>query len=638
MGNKEKWDRPYTNKLYLHPPLAERIALLCPDLKILDLALKDDGTHVGQEGIGILFLHGKELEGFERDGTSFREVVGGLPIYEAHARAECDVSVEAFCNFERNPTVFFKVTLSNSSENEICDRIAIMPRSGRETYMLNQHQEGYNPYRPNYKNWFMLKRTWRELDGGVAADDRGLLRLKSDDIEIRWMTDSENGHRFAAADCFCVNYRVKPGESAIVYGALRASTDRDPIADFDYEAERIKAEEGWLRINDGIRIAPDTDDEAYLVPFRHLAIQLTQMLARYEGSELVSVRQGDIGRFVWPYEGAQVVVCLDRLGFSSYTADACRGFCKRWFTKEGEDRGKIKSNAGWDNFTGSVIFAISEHILSTGSREELREFAPYLVAMRDWIQKMRDLPREMGYKGIFPVGKGSDWSDHAQFWTFTDSHNAMALRSMALMLERFEHPEASKTREIYENYRVVLENIRDEIYRGHEEDEAFILPHELGVAFEDSETYSYYTDGAPYLLYTGFIEPGSRMHKQMEEFFRRRGQFEKGLTGRMTSCSSMWDEAFFGGYGDVWYTMQSETYWVKAWIECGEYEKAFETMNAMMRYGMTREYVVSERYCSIEPWYSPWQPNGSGSARMIEMMLNYFGERDMGMSGGSFGI
>ena len=89
----------------------------------------------------------------------------------------------------------------------------------------------------------------------------------------------------------------------------------------------------------------------------------------------------------------------------------------------------------------------------------------------------------------------------------------------------------------------------------------------------------------------------------------------------------MWDEAYFGGYGDVWYTMQSETYWLKSWIATGETDKARETLDAMLTYGMTEEMIVAERYCSINPWYSPWQPNGSGSARMIEMLLAFFGEK-----------
>ena len=46
-----------------------------------------------------------------------------------------------------------------------------------------------------------------------------------------------------------------------------------------------------------------------------------------------------------------------------------------------------------------------------------------------------------------------------------------------------------------------------------------------------------------------------------------------------------------------------------------------------MYYGLTTEHVVSERYCSIDPWYTPWQPNGSGSARLGTMLLQYYGEK-----------
>jgi len=206
----------------------------------------------------------------------------------------------------------------------------------------------------------------------------------------------------------------------------------------------------------------------------------------------------------------------------------------------------------------------------------------------------------------------------------------MGLEAMCKCLKLFESSEYTATKEMCDDYRKTLENIRDELYSGHENDDMYILPHELGIPFEDSENYSYYTDGAPYLLYTGFIEYGSKMMQQMENFFVKRGQFEKGLTGRMTSCSSMWDEAYFGGYGDVWYTMQSETYWLKAWCGCKEYQKAKTTLDAMLYYGMTEEMVVSVRYCSINPRYSPWQPNGSGSARGIEMLLEYFGEVEIG--------
>jgi hypothetical protein len=360
-----------------------------------------------------------------------------------------------------------------------------------------------------------------------------------------------------------------------------------------------------------------------------MVMQCTQMLALYEGQESITVRQGDVARFVWPYEGAQVLVNLERAGITEYSARAYRGYFDRWLVREGADMGKIGSQAGWDNFTGSVIWGLSEYLKKADDPEEFAEFLPYLVMMRDWIQRRRKEPRAEGYANIFPCGKGSDWSEKGQFWTFTDSHNCMALRSMCEALEKHGSEEYTPTKTLLDEYSQVILDIRDELFRGHENEETYILPHMLGIPFEDSENYSYYTDGAPYLLYTGFIEPGSLIHQKMEAFFRKRGQFERGLTGRMTSCSSMWDEAYFGGYGDVWYTMQSETYWIKAWCASGERDKALESLEACLTYGMSPECIAAERYCSINPWYNPWQPNGSGSSRVIEMMQMYFGVKSV---------
>ena len=621
---KEVWQRPKTTKVYLQRPLSERIGLLCPDFKILDLPLIDNGIHVGQNGIGILFVKNDSLSGFDLDGTSWRKVEYGLPIYEIQNRDTVSVKVEAFAGEGRNPTVYFKVTLENDTDKNFDGSIGIMPRSGQEKYMLNQHQEGYSPYRPNYKNWFMLKRTWEETDSLCSVSDMGCLRLDCPENDVKWVSDSVNGHSFAPTDYFSVAYCLDVGEKCEFYGALKAN---DAIDSFDYYEKRTEAVAFWQSVTEKIKVLPDTLDEHYLGIYRHSVMQCTQMIARYEDTDAVSVRQGDIGRFVWPYEGAQVLINLERAGICEYSRDAYMGYFDRWLVREGEDRGKIGSNAGWDNFTGSVMWGLSEHLLRSGDAQEFDLFLPYLIEMRDYIERKRMSPREEGFERIFPSGTGSDWSERGQFWTFTDSHNCMALRSLCDCLEYFGSDEYEETMEMSRDYSSVICFIRDLLHRGYEDDECYILPHMLGVEFEDSENYSYYTDGAPYLLYTGFIEPGSRLMTQMENFFRKRGQFEKGLTGRMTSCASMWDEAYFGGYGDVWYAMQSETYWIRAWVENGEYEKAKESLDACLTYGMTEEGIVSERYCSINPWYVPWQPNGSGSSRVIEMMLEYFGER-----------
>ena len=136
------WERPKTTKVYLHRPLSERVAILCPDFKLLSLSLLDNGVHVGQPGVGLLLLHGEQMVGFDFEQTQFRPIEYGLPIYEIVGRGEVHTRVEAFAGEERNPTVYFRVTLQNDSAECVQSRIGLMPRSGQEKYRVNQHQEG----------------------------------------------------------------------------------------------------------------------------------------------------------------------------------------------------------------------------------------------------------------------------------------------------------------------------------------------------------------------------------------------------------------------------------------------------------------------------------------------------------------
>ena len=166
-------------------------------------------------------------------------------------------------------------------------------------------------------------------------------------------------------------------------------------------------------------------------------------------------------------------------------------------------------------------------------------------------------------------------------------------------------------------------DILGELYAGHENDRSFLLPHQLGVPFEDTVTYCWYICGAPYLMFTGLIPSDSRLFEQMEAYFDEHDMFENGLAGRMTNLSSN----DYGLYGDVYYTVNGEMMWIKAWKERGEYEKAEWMMRSLMRYGITSEFIVAEQYTPLEEWFSPWTPNASSSGRLMHVLLDYYGEK-----------
>ena len=98
---------------------------------------------------------------------------------------------------------------------------------------------------------------------------------------------------------------------------------------------------------------------------------------------------------------------------------------------------------------------------------------------------------------------------------------------------------------------------------------------------------------------------------------------EHGLAARMTNddCGSP------GLYGNVYYTGVAEVNWIEAWLARGDKEKAEAYMRGVLRYNVTPEFIVSERYCSTDPWFTPWQPNASGSGRLCHLLLDYYGEK-----------
>ena len=73
--------------------------------------------------------------------------------------------------------------------------------------------------------------------------------------------------------------------------------------------------------------------------------------------------------------------------------------------------------------------------------------------------------------------------------------------------------------------------------------------------------------------------------------------------------------------------VMGEVNWIEAWLARGEKEKAEKYVRGVLRYNVTPEFIVSERYCSADPWFTPWQPNASGSGRLCHLLLDYYGEK-----------
>lgn len=619
------WARPRTQKVYLHPPLAQRVVMLWPDFKLTNYEFADNGRHTRQESSGVIILHGRDNRQLDYTKTSFLPVAGRLPAYTLVNDVGCRLEMEAFCNFAKNPTVFTRVCLVNDRAYKVKDTLSVLARTGDDLYLSSIHDTGYSSYKPNVGTWYLLPKNWT-CQGLAATDGKSHILLQPGEKQRAvWVEEGEDFCDFAADRYFRIHYELEPGERAeFTLGQSCAG----PVASFDYAEQKLSFASQWEALLGQIRKKPATRNHKYQDVFRALAIQCLQMLASYAKGDWVVPRQGDLGCFLWPWEAAHYLIALDRIGLSMYTGRAYRFFVERWMVDGGEDDGRIQSgHQPWGNLNGSVIWGISRHLLYTKDRAGYEYFKPWLDRCLDWIQRERKKTKDAPYQGIFPSGKATDWNDLGQFWIFTDGTNVRGIRQMARMYEFFGDPDAAYVRSIYDEYQKTLRDLAASLYAGHEEDAAFILPHQLGRPFLETKTYCYAITGHPHLYELGILDPQDSHFEQMENYFRQKGLINNsGLMGRMTNVSG----GDHGLYAEVYYTVNGEKTWIEAWQKRGEQEKADKAFTALMKYCLTNEYIVSERYSPYDEWFSPWQPNGSSSGRIISIMLDYFGEREAG--------
>lgn len=633
---RETWERPKTTKLYLHPVYSERIVLLHPEMKLTNLSLENFNRHTNQKASGLYFLFGENMEGVDFKTSRFDTPKDGLPIYTVRntdPENGCDLALTAFCTAAQDPVCCTILKVSNPSDKAVQGHVGILPRSvDQDSELTNLWDTGYSTYLPNEKNWIQ-QRKYKNIPNGLTCDDtQQRVRVSaSDGVTIRWISDEEQPHRFEANDYFRFDYSLAPGEQAEIKAIATHCLDLPLSA----SVCPCTVEKYWREILSKIKVYPDTEDEERKNLFLASATQCLQMLQIYPNGPrpgAVYPRQGDVGRQMWIWEARYFLNALERIGLSEYTLPAWKTMCEVWQAKEGENKGQFVPNReAWSNFTGAAVEGMSKRLLYTKDREEYLYFKPHIMDGIRYLENMRGTgdpvlaEKHVGRKGFFTLGTGSDWAEQAQHWTFTDCVNAASYHYAVQALTLFQDPDAAVVSAMSQDYDKAIYDYMDEIFTGHENDEAFTCEHMIGIPFEKTWNHCFYTDGEPYLVLTGYLDPKSKRFEQMEAFYRKIGFFRHGLTGRMTNGYG----GLPGVYGDVYYTGVPEVCWLYAWTVRGEEDKVRETEEAYLKYNVTTEYVTAERYCSGDPWYVPWSPNASGSARIIEWLLDRHGERKM---------
>jgi hypothetical protein len=617
--------RPKTTKLYLHPPLAERFITLWPDFKVVNGEITDRPVKAYQ-AFGFLLLTGQSFNHLDWLRTRFSTRPDGLPIYYlTYDAGDYTLSLEVFCSHERTPVTYCRITVANTSAWPVSETITFLPRSGDERYLTEYNWDGYGTYAPGGNTWRMLPSNW-DFDGqaGLHDQERHILVHHSKRIPLRWV---EKAHAFPLnlERALTADISLGVGEEISFDLALR----NESVADFDYDLARQACIAVWEGILNGIQQYLNTSQPVYRTIFQSLVVQCLQMLACPVGESYVIPRQGGINRGVWPWEACDFLIPLDRIGLHHYTALAFDYFVNQMQVKEGANKGKIgKAAFDWGCLTGVTVGGWAEHARLTGDPQVFARYRSAMLAGLAWMEGQRARTQDSSFtglgRGLFPPMRAHDWEGDIQSWTSTDANNLIGLERMARAFRHFNDPEADRIEGIYQDYRSIMQHVLAEVTRGTEDAEEVMIPHMLDHPVTDPPVWPVFVDAAN-LLRSGLVPPGSRLARQVEAWFRNRNLMRGSFTGLMP-CSLIEFIPVEHTSGHEWYMLTSDAFWFHAWLAGGELEKAAGVFYNVLKYAMTPEFYVMERYADNDPAFTPWQPNASANGRLIEMMLAFFEE------------
>jgi|GEM_PF-559964 len=373
--------------------------------------------------------------------------------------------------------------------------------------------------------------------------------------------------------------------------------------------------------------SPFTPDSTHLVCpaddwdkiFTALQVSTLQLLVELPGRQgLMPVQGGSSERhYVWIWEAAMMLMPMLRLGHFRpvrRVLDYLFSFQDAGFPPSG----RLASTAGaigtpgtrWLSQTGSALALAAEYCRLAHDEDFLREGLPRIVKAAGWIvgevratRKLNPDGSRPPQYGLMPFGCGTD-GDVGYVVTLTDAYTFWGLEKAVVLLEGLRDPRAPEFRKELEAYRADLAQTIARLTRSDGYIERTIATGKEGHQYPPFEN----TTSAVHLAFTGNLDIHSDRFRRFLAFVETR-MMDGYFTGKMNA--------------DVFYMGVGEFAWHHTYLRLGQWKKAFAALRTNLRYSMTQDtWQVQERISVSNPAFTPWQPNGSGNGRTLEMMLN----------------
>ena len=325
---------------------------------------------------------------------------------------------------------------------------------------------------------------------------------------------------------------------------------------------------------------------------------------------------------IWPYEAMPVLESLARLGnFDDYIEPVIDTYFKKCQVESGEI---VPFGVHWAMCTSCALTSFATYAL-TREKEYFDKYRDRAYKAFLWIKETRVKGEENGVVlGLFPPLRSCDDEFVFQNFGSTDTHNLQALRKMASLFEHFDDACSKEIRNEAEDYESILQGIWKNISLASDKDELRVPFTPIG---DDSFVHKKYGFGHTGAYIANYLDIPAEDAERIINYYTRRGFIKGGLYDKLPDKVAPGVYPYYldeTGRCLIWYVTAHEYGWFKYFMRHGMKERCKEIIDDTIKYGMTKDYYMVERYNERDPYVGPWMPNASANGRLINMLLDYY--------------
>ena len=345
---------------------------------------------------------------------------------------------------------------------------------------------------------------------------------------------------------------------------------------------------------------------------------------------------------IYPKEAEPLFKALSLVGgYDDYLDKILSTYFNVLQVKEGENKGQINTfGFQWASISEAAIQSWA--YVAFNNKEIYDKYYDDVMSAFRWIEKTRVSTKSNPdlIPGLFPPWISSDFGDAEQIWCNTDKWNIEGYQELEKVLEKYGSLDKEEVSVALKDYWNCFSLRLHELAKEVEDKDEWVVPRdarndpEIEKKLDRQFEYCSYNKNVHqgYLLSSGIPGYGTPLANKIYKAMlsetgvhaKRHGHFMPSTRDRKKGGST-----YSPPVGQRWYTSTCDYETFIYLSHLNDKEMMEKILNGQLKYAISNEGYMVERFNDHDAFWCPWMPNASANGRLINMSFALYGEEKL---------